>query len=88
MPFKAEEPLKFRTPVRYLVVSMLEEGRTDSEIAAALNNPVSPLILQEFETSKARSVEGQARPRCSGYPEARTLQGAGLDQYSRKGEGC
>ena len=88
MPFKAEEPLKFRTPVRYLVVSMLEEGRTDSEIAAALNNPVSPLILQEFETSKARSVEGQARPRCSGYPEARILQGAGRDKYLRQGEGC
>ena len=36
MPLKAEEPLKYRTSVQYLVHLMLEEGRTDSEIASAL----------------------------------------------------
>ena len=44
-----------------------------------------PARILDFQ---ARSVEGQARPRCSGYPEARTLQGAGRDKYLRQGEGC
>ena len=53
MPFEELEPLKFRTATQYMVVTMIEEGRTDLEIAAALANPVSPLIQEEFEASKA-----------------------------------
>ena len=41
---------------------MLEEGRTDSEIATILNNPVSPLILQEFQTSKHAAWKDKLGP--------------------------
>ena len=53
MPFKESEPLRFRTATQFMVFTMIEEGQSDADIAAALSNPVSPLTKQEFEASTA-----------------------------------